>query len=105
MQTRGWECDWQFDWCHRSLPGVKPSSGKQPGAANPPTSCTGAGAINSVPQSTQGLISPTHKPGESNPLGISPHDFGGGPNEARLLSALDVTGQCRSASNPTIIPY
>lgn len=104
MQRKGWECDWEFDWCHRPLPGAKPSSSQHPGAANPPTSGTGAGAINSVPQPTQGLISPAHIPGENNPLGVSTHDLGGGPNEAPLLSPLGGTGQYWSAANPTIIP-
>lgn len=23
MQRKGWECDWEFDWCSRPLPGSK----------------------------------------------------------------------------------
>lgn len=104
LRSTGWECDWEFHWCHRSLPGAKPSSDQHSGAANSPNSETGAGATNSVSRPAPGLSYPAHIPAENNPLGMSIHDLGGEPNEAPLPGLLGNAGLYGSAANPTIIP-
>ncbi|OON18647.1 casein kinase I isoform gamma-1 family protein, partial [Opisthorchis viverrini] len=91
MQRKGWECDWEFDWCHRPLPGAKSSSsqhattGNPPGVAAPVTS----GGPNIAPQNTTGLLSPTHLNGEHNALSSTANDLAGaGPTDAPLLGPL-----------------
>ncbi|TGZ72748.1 hypothetical protein CRM22_001893 [Opisthorchis felineus] len=91
MQRKGWECDWEFDWCHRPLPGAKSSSsqhattGNPPGVAAPVTS----GGPNIAPQNTTGLLSPTHLNGEHNALSGTTNDLAGaGPTDAPLLGPL-----------------
>ncbi|CAH8613655.1 unnamed protein product [Schistosoma guineensis] len=72
MQRKGWECDWEFDWCSRPLPGSKPpgsthTSGGQ--AVNPPLTNVPAGnasCMNNGVQNTSGLTSPTHHPVNGN---------------------------------------
>lgn len=102
MQRKGWECDWEFDWCHRPLPGVKsPSSAAQhPASANPPiTSPTAAGPLagaaavgtaSTNPQHNSVTILPAHHPNETNPLTGANNDLGGGlsPGDATLLGPL-----------------
>ncbi|CAL8081132.1 unnamed protein product [Calicophoron daubneyi] len=96
MQRKGWECDWEFDWCHRPLPGAKSSSGQHASGANPQPVNAGPSAMNSGPQSPPAaLTSPTaaHRNGETNnPLGVGTgNDLGGGgtgPTEAPLLTPL-----------------
>nr|CAH8867138.1 unnamed protein product [Trichobilharzia regenti] len=91
MQRKGWECDWEFDWCSRPLPGAKPpgsshTSGGQ--VTNPPLTNIPPGAagntscMNNGVQNASGLTSPTHHqhtvngnqqqtPGASNDHGLT----------------------------------
>lgn len=100
MQRKGWECDWEFDWCHRPLPGVKSPSTQHPASANPPITSTAAGPPVSTaaaaggaptnPQHNSGTTLPHHA-GETNPLtGTANNDLGGGlsPGDAQLLGPL-----------------
>ncbi|CAH8558842.1 unnamed protein product [Schistosoma turkestanicum] len=112
MQRKGWECDWEFDWCSRPLPGSKPSgsthtSGGQ--AANPPLANvpTGnAGCMNNGVQNTSGLTSPTHHPvnGNRQSPGANGHNamgFTGTPLLGPGTSHWPPTGQSNNA--PTFI--
>ncbi|KAF6779232.1 hypothetical protein AHF37_01882 [Paragonimus kellicotti] len=91
MQRKGWECDWEFDWCHRPLPGTKTSSGQHTSAGNQPAPISSGPQVvgaSTNPQGALGLTSPHHTGENQVVANANDGGVGMGPTDTPLLGPL-----------------